>query len=190
MVPVLVFADFTCPYSYVTERALRRRARAGGMELTYRAFELFPDPAPVRQEAEPLPEALHALAEVEGVRLRAPALRPRTRKAHELARFAQARGLEAQLRDALYSAYWEEGRDIGRIDVLVEIASPFGLDATEVRIALDIEGFAEAVQRDREAALRLGVQGTPGIIVGTGERAIFLLGAHSYAELSDAIASF
>jgi predicted DsbA family dithiol-disulfide isomerase len=98
--------------------------------------------------------------------------------------------VEPEVRDALYRAYWEEGRDIGRIDVLTEIGAAFGLDATEIRITLDIEGFAEAVARDREAALRLGIQGTPGMIVGTGERAIFLLGAHSYAELSDAIASY
>ena len=189
VVPVLVFADFTCPYSYVTERALRRRARMGGVEITYRAFELFPDPAPVPQEPERLPAELLALAEAEGVRFGTPALRPRTQKAHELARFAAERGVEPELRDALYRAHWQEARDIGRIDVLTEIGAALGLDAMEIRIALDIERFTAAVGRDREAALRLGIHGTPAVIVGTGERAQLLLGAHGYAQLDEVIAT-
>lgn len=59
-----------------------------------------------------------------------------------------------------------------------------------MRVTLDVERFSTAVERDHAAAVRLGIHGTPGIIIGTGERAIFLLGAHSYAELSDAIASY
>ena len=61
----------------------------------------------------------------------------------------------------IFAAYWTEGRDIGRIDVLSELASSVGLDPEELKIALDIDKFSDEVLRDRELAQKLRVPGTP-----------------------------
>lgn len=187
-VPVLLFADFTCPYSYVTEAALWRRVRGGGMTLTCRAFELHPAPAELPTPDRELPEALIALADAEMVELTPSAHCPRTAKAHELAKLAAERGVERLVRLALYEAYWARDEDLARVDVLSAIGAGCGLDAEDVKIALDIDRYVSAVTRDREAAVRLGVEGTPAVIVGTGERAELLLGAFPYAALDAAVA--
>lgn len=187
-VPVVVFSDFACPFSYVTEEALRRVAEEVELEVDYRAFELFPAPDPLPPDAEAeWAEALRPLAEEVGVELRRPGYRSRTGKAHEAARLAREKGVEARFRAAVFAAYFQQGLDVGRIDVLVGVGAGVGLDRTELKVVLDIDRFTGAVLADREAALRGGVHQLPTLVVGAGPAARALVGAQSYAALRDAV---
>ena len=47
-----LFADFTCPFSYVTEAALWRLSEQQPLTLHARAFELFPAPEPTPHPAQ------------------------------------------------------------------------------------------------------------------------------------------
>lgn len=185
-VPVLAFSDFACPFCYVAEAMLRQREEAGRAAVMYRAFELYPAPAPVPPPAA-WPEALVRLAAVAGVAPAQPTLRPRTAKAHELVYLAREAGREAEVRRALHAAYWREGRDIGRIDVLVAVAGDLGFDAGLVKATLDVDRYTAHVARDREAATRLGIDGVPAAVLGTGTGALLLLGAQPADVLDDAI---
>lgn len=180
LAPVFLFADFACPYSYVTELIVRRRAAEVGTTLRPYSFELFPAPVPLPPPVVPR-RAVLDLAEPEGVQLRTPPLRPRTAKAHELARLAREHGVEETIRDALYRAYWEEGRDIGRVDVLTELAQRHGIDPSEAKVVLDIDRFTELVRRERDVAAAAGVTETPTVVVGTGASAVAYVGAQPYA---------
>jgi predicted DsbA family dithiol-disulfide isomerase len=184
--PVLLYSDFTCPFSYVTEAALRLLSTAGSdAEVGYCAFELYPAPAPLPAFAidDRVSEALLPLAVEAGVRLTGPAFLPRTRKAHEAACFAREHGREPAMRAAIFRAYWQDGRDIGRIDALVSLAEAVGLVAEEMKIALDIDAFADDVQRDRATAERMGIQQTPTLIIGSDAEARVIVGAHPLADL-------
>ncbi|CAN5772546.1 DsbA family oxidoreductase [soil metagenome] len=183
---VLVFADFTCPFSYITETGLRRVVSASGRDIEYRAYEICPTPAPLpapEETAGGWEDALRPLAEEVGVRLRHPSFLPRTRKAHEAARFARERGLEHVLREGIFAALWQEGLDIGRIDVLTRVAAGVGIDPAELKVELDIDRFADEVIGDRSLAERLGVQHTPTLVVGSGDDQRVWVGAQGYADL-------
>jgi predicted DsbA family dithiol-disulfide isomerase len=182
--PVTIFADFSCPYSYLAEAVLWRML-GPDVALIPRAFELYPDPAPLEPPRFPAAEweNLDILAAGADVPLRPADFRPRTRKAHETSRFAREQGREIALRAEIFAAYWTEGRDIGRIDVLVDLAGRVGLDAGELRIALDIDQYEEAVRNDQEVSRRLRVPGTPTIFIGSGIAAQVLVGAQSPNDL-------
>ena len=155
-VPVVVFSDFACPFSYVTEAALRRMEAAGEVEPTCLAWELYPAPAPLPSaDAGGWMDALRPLADELGIALRVPAP-VRTRKAHEAAAFARSKGLGGGMRDALYAAHFAEGRDIGRIDVLVDIGEVVGVDRSELKVVLDVDALAPRVQvlGDLDGAIR------------------------------------
>ncbi|HET8655426.1 MAG TPA: DsbA family protein [Longimicrobiaceae bacterium] len=191
MPPITIFSDFSCPFSYVTEVALRRRAAAGGLEIRYRAFEIYPAPArPIAPAEEPgWDERVRPLARELGVDLRAPGFRPRTRKAHEAYRFAVERGVGDGMRRAIFRAYWGEERDIGRIDVLGELIARLDVDPEDLRIALDIDRFHDEVVGDEEIAARLRVRATPTVFIGTGRDARIHVGALGPAALDEALAS-
>lgn len=184
-----LYSDFTCPFSYVVEAALLRILEDVDATLRYRAYELFPAPATLPPRPEPSAlRALDPLARELGLRMRVPGFTPRTRKAHEAACFAREHGRAAELRDALYRAYWERAEDIGRIDVLVALGEQSGLDATALKIALDIDAFADEVAADRIGADRQDVRHTPTAIVRAATRAERIVGAHPLAELRAALA--
>jgi predicted DsbA family dithiol-disulfide isomerase len=189
-VPVTVFSDFTCPFSYVTEAALRRLAPEVPLALRFHALELYPAPTPLPTDA-PLPWSdalLPLVAEVE-VEIGPPPFATRTRKAHEAARLAESRGVGAPMRAAIFHAFFAEQRDIGRIDVLVELAAALGMDPGEVKVVLDLDSLTEDVLRDNLLAARAGIAATPTLVVGEGAAARMLSGAYPLAELRDLVAA-
>lgn len=182
--PVTIFADFSCPASYLAETALRG---IDGYDLAFdfRAFELYPEPAvldPIRFSREEW-AGLDELAADLDLTLSRPRSRPRTGKAHEAARYARERGSEVEFRREIFAACWRDGRDIGRIDVLADLAAGAGFDADDLRIALDIDRYRDEVLRDGALARRLRVPGTPTIYVGKGSGARVLAGARGPDEL-------
>ncbi|HEU0012362.1 MAG TPA: DsbA family protein [Longimicrobium sp.] len=183
-VPVVVFSDFTCPFSYVTEAALRRMEDAGEVLVTPVPFELYPSPAPLPAAVDGGWEpALRPLAEELGIALRVPAVVGRTRKAHEAAAFAETRGVGRAMRQALFEACFAEGRDVGRIDVVVEAGRSVGLDPTELKVVLDVDAMTAAVADAQARARRAGVEGVPTLLAGTGDEARVIVGARPLAEL-------
>lgn len=188
---ITVFSDFTDPASYVTEAGARVLAAEHGLAVEYRAVEAYPSPTPL-PALEALAERVEAVAgsaRAEGLALELPDFVPRTRKAHEAAMLATEHGKGEAMRKAIQEAYWAEGRDIGRIDVLVEIGAALGLDPDDVKIALDIDRFEDSLARDSDIARRLGIRFVPVVYVGSGPDALILAGVQTRAALDAAIRS-
>ncbi len=166
---LLFFHDFVDPGSYLMEVRLEALAAvAGGSTVVPVPFELRPPPEPMLDAGEPAwLEYWRAMAdrlEHEGHPIARPRMVPWTRKAHELVLFAAERGIGAEARRAIYASFHEGGEDIGRVDVLLRIASALGLDATETKATLDVDRFADDVGAGREKAARLGVRGVPTLV--------------------------
>ncbi|MEO5511404.1 MAG: DsbA family protein [Longimicrobiales bacterium] len=167
---VELFSDFACPFCYLAEVGASRLESAGH-DIRYRSYELRPRPLPLEAPGtDPLKrigwdQIIAPLASELGVVMNFPAFGVRTRKAHEAAKHARERGVERAMRDALFGAYFAEGRDIGRIDVLVAIAESVGVDRTDMKVTLDIDQHAAAVEADATAASRLGLGGVPAYVV-------------------------
>jgi predicted DsbA family dithiol-disulfide isomerase len=90
---------------------------------------------------------------------------PNTRLSHRLIAIAPD-GPKAELVEAIHRAYFEEGRNIGKQSVLLEIADGIGLDAGSLGARLD-RGEGEAqVEEDFSMARRIGVSGVPFFIIG------------------------
>lgn len=184
-VPLVLFTDFACPFSFVTETALARMEEAGEARTTPVAYLLHPPGTPLPAVDDGAWRApLAPIAAELGVRFGEAAPPPaRTRKAHEAAAFAASRGVGPAFRAAVYRARFCDGRDVGRVDVLVELAAALGLDPSETKVVLDVDTFAARVLAEHEAAVRAGVEGVPTLVAGEGEPARWWVGARPYAEL-------
>jgi predicted DsbA family dithiol-disulfide isomerase len=68
------------------------------------------------------------------------------------------------IHDALYKAYFVEGRNIGDPDILVEIAQSVGLPADEARAVLEERRFKDAVDADWAKSHAYGVTGVPTFV--------------------------
>lgn len=171
--PVTFAFDFVDPGSYLVHELLRRRlgpATAEGVRML--PLELRPPPDPLIRAADEgwkeMTRALGEVARVEGVPFDPPAFVPWTRKAHEIALHAEEK--EVGLHGLLFRARFEEGLDLGRVDVLVDIASRAGLDGAEARTVLGVDRFAPRTEDARREAAALRIRGVPTLLAGDGER--------------------
>ncbi|UXU85478.1 DsbA family oxidoreductase [Burkholderia sp. S-53] len=92
---------------------------------------------------------------------------PNTRLAHRLVWFAQQRDSAVALVDALFAAYFRDGRDIGDADVLAEIATGAGLQGDAVCAFLASGEGLDAVVALEAEAVREGVASVPSTRIGT-----------------------
>lgn len=164
---MLIHFDFVDPLSYVAWRAFDEHAedRREAVVTRWVGLELRPPPLPLISTDDPFwaarwREAGGRAASL-GFELSPPRVAPWSRKAHELVFFAAHHGVEPAVRSALFEAYFERAADIGRIDVLVDIASGLGLDRGETKATLDVDKHAEDVLTARTEAEALGLHDIP-----------------------------
>lgn len=165
-----IWSDYVCPFCYLEMPVLAAIEAEFGdaVEIRWRAFELRPDPVPtLDRRGAYLREAwanhVYPMAEQRGMRLRLPPVQPRSRLAFEAELFAHEHGLGDKMRQSLFQAFFEHGRDIGRISVLASIGRAIGLNAARLKFALQNGDFTAAVQADRREAERLGIRGVPAM---------------------------
>ena len=161
------------------------------VELIWRAFELRPEPAPmIDPNSDYLRRAwtdsVAPLAERLGVTMRFPPVKPRTRLAHEAARWARAQRRFEDYHNEIFRAFFERGEDIGDADVLIALAHGSGLDGDSLRQALTNHEFAASVLADEGEAARLGVSGVPAFVAN---RQAALSGVQPVENLIQLIAS-
>jgi len=89
-----------------------------------------------------------------------------SRRAQELGKWAGEQGRGDAFRDAVYRAYFVEGKNIARVEVLSGIAEGIGLDPVEAEQALREERYAAAVDADWHHARELGVSAVPTVVYG------------------------
>ena len=64
----------------------------------------------------------------------------------------------------MFQAYFVAGKNIGNIDILVDVAEAAGLSGTKARQVLVSRGFKDTVDADWQRARRLGVTGVPTFV--------------------------
>ncbi|HEX9939890.1 MAG TPA: DsbA family protein, partial [Longimicrobium sp.] len=86
---------------------------------------------------------------------------PNTRNAHRVLLLAQDHGRLWEAAEAMFAAYFAEGRDVTAAAVLVEVGAAAGLDADAVREMLAGDAYAAAVDEAQEMADGSGITGVP-----------------------------
>lgn len=88
-----------------------------------------------------------------------------SRLAQELGKWADTQPGGDKLHDALYRAYFVDGRNIGDPDILVELAASVGLPTADARAVITTDRrFSDAVDADWEKSHRYGVTGVPTFV--------------------------
>jgi predicted DsbA family dithiol-disulfide isomerase len=179
-----IVSDIICPWCYIGRRRLARALehRPGlPVRISWRVFQLNPEMPKQGLErqaylaakfggslqADRIYEAISKVGIAEGIDFRFDRIErtPNSLNAHRLSRFAARFDKQDAVVDALFRAYFEEGRDIGRVEVLSEIAAENGLDDHASLDFLRSDAERETVIAEDRNARRLGISGVPCFIV-------------------------
>jgi predicted DsbA family dithiol-disulfide isomerase len=174
-----LFADVACPWCWIGERRLKRVLDEEGVEATvrWRPYQLQrglpPEGIPWNElvekkfggweRARPMFAHVAAAGQPEGLRYDFEAITraPNTRNAHRVLLLAQDSGRLWEAAEAMFAAYFAEGRDVTAAAVLVEVGAAAGLDADAVREMLAGDACAAGVDEAQELADRSGITGVP-----------------------------
>ena len=98
--------------------------------------------------------------------MRRPSIIPYTRYALEATEYAGEQGKFYPFHLGLYRAYWEDGKDLGNLEVIREVAGDCDLDWQELRHALESGRYQEPVMTQYREAMELGIRGIPAFLIG------------------------
>lgn len=201
MITIDIVSDTVCPWCFVgkrrLEQALAQMADAPEVTIAWRPFQLNPDMP--REGAdrkthlrakfggdERFKQMYDAITEA-GKSVEIPFAfdkverTPNTIDSHRLIDRAGRNGRQDAVVEALFHAYFLEGRDIGDIDVLVDVATGAGLNGDEIRAYLESDEDIERMKAEDRKAREMGIQGVPCFVInqkyaisGAQEPAAFL----------------
>ncbi len=154
MIKLDILSDPICPWCYIGKTRLERAMEAEPnhpFAIEWHPFQLNPDmPSEGMDRREYLEtkfggkdNAVSVYAEIEkharedGLELDFAAIKrtPNTIDAHRLIHWAGIEGKQNAVVDALFKAYFKEGRDIGDAEVLCDVADSAGL---QIKVRIDI----------------------------------------------------
>ena len=184
-----VWSDVVCPWCYIGKRRLERALESfphrDEVEVVFRSFEL--DPTAPQVGTESIEEALgrkygggpvgarQMMSRVEGIASDvglafdyAHATHTKTVDAHRLLHLALHEGgpgRQAELKEAMLSAYFTRGESMGDHDVLAKVAADTGLDPAQVERVLASDAYADEVASDIAQARAYGATGVPFYVV-------------------------
>ncbi len=185
-----VVHDLVCPWCFLGLRRMLRTLRRRPdilFELAWRPFLLNPDMPRggmsrsdyvVRkfggeERARRLYASIAEIGRAEGVLFRFDRITrtPSSVDAHRLVRWASQFARGAEMVEALFSAHFTDGRDIGDRAVLIAVAIACGLDGRGAHAFLASDIDVDVIHGENLRAHRLGINGVPCFVVG-GRHAI------------------
>ncbi|OCT12398.1 hypothetical protein A8709_31725 [Paenibacillus pectinilyticus] len=198
-----IFQDLVCPWCRIGKKNLMDALNdftTEPVEVHYRAYQLDPS-TPV--EGEPFEALMRNKFRADESKLQgmlqqvtqagqASGLHfdfarvermPNTLKAHQLIAIAPET-IKKQLVDSLFKGYFEDGKDIGNVGVLLDFAEELGMDRDQTQNLLDTKQGLEQVEDDLSFASQAGVTGVPFFVIN---RKYALTGAQPAATFLQAL---
>jgi len=185
--PVLqldVISDVICPWCFIGKRKLDAALATltdVRVNLMWRPYQLYPDTpqegadltAKMKQRyggegAKQMRENIKAAAAGTNIEFSFEKIKitPNTLNAHRLIRWAASTGQQHAIAEALFAGHFEQGRNIGDVATLLEIAGEHGMDVPLLAELFQSDNDIEATRNDDAAARELGVQGVPAFLAG------------------------
>jgi len=178
-----VISDVICPWCYIGKRRLEKAIAAFKDEVQARwlPFQLnpqMPKEGISRREyrtrkfgswehAQELDARMIAVGKSDGIQFAFDRTErtPNTVDAHRLIWLAGEQGVQDAVMEALFRAYFTEGRDISNQQTLIDVVVEAGLNRNQAEALLKSDEGLEAIKEANELARRFRVEGVPFFIV-------------------------
>ncbi len=190
MVKLDIISDPICPWCFIGKTLLDRALEAEPehpFEIEWHPFQLNPDMPPEGMDRRAYLEgkfggkeqAVKVYGQIDqhardvGLELNLGDIKrtPNTLNAHRLIHWAGIEQRQSMVVSAMFRAYFKEGRDIGDVEVLADLADTCGMDAALVQRLLSTDEDLSGI-REKDAGFRkMGVNSVPTFIIA-GQHAV------------------
>jgi predicted DsbA family dithiol-disulfide isomerase len=177
-----IWSDIACPFCYIGKRkignAIQRLPQPEEIVVEWKSFQLNPS-----LQTDPNQNTLTYLAETKGwtmeqtLQMTAQVTAmgkeeglnfnfektavANTKRSHRLLHLAKGFNCQNELKEQLFKAYFEEGKNIDELETLLQCAEQVGIPRAEAINVLDTQAFEEEIDQDVYESRLIGVQGVP-----------------------------
>jgi predicted DsbA family dithiol-disulfide isomerase len=119
------------------------------------------------ERSQELDAKMVAVGETEGIQFALDRIErtPNTLDAHRLIWLAGENGVQDAVVEALFRAYFTEGKDISKRETLLDVVAEAGLDRDQAEGVLNSNEGMQAIREAHEQSRRIGVDGVPFFII-------------------------
>ena len=200
-----IWSDVMCPFCYIGkkhfEQALEKIPYKDNIQVEWKSFQLDQDlskdePIDIMtylterkgitsEQIAGMNARLNEMGAEAGIKFNQDQAKViNTSDAHRLIHFAQTKGKANEAEEALFKAYFTDGKNVANYDTLAEIGEEIGLNKAEVQAMLDSDAFVFDVASDVLDARNIGVSGVPFFVI---DRKYALSGAQPVAYFESAL---
>lgn len=183
---VEIWSDIMCPFCYIGKRrfeaALQAFPHRDQVQVVWRSYQLDPDlktdPSTTvdqmladkkgwtLEQAATMNARVTAMAREAGLDYHLDrAVVANSLDAHRFSHLAAQHGVQDQAEEALFHAYFTDGKNTADHSVLAEIGEQLGISRTETEDMLRSDAFTAEVERDILRAQQIGVRGVPFFVL-------------------------
>ena len=196
-----VISDVICPWCFIGKRRLEKAISqfSEPVQVHWQAYQLNPDlpRAGVSrrdyrikkfgswERSRELDARVQSVGLEEGIDFAFDLIErtPNTLDAHRLIRLAHQEGVQDTVVEALFIAYFTQGRDISNQTVLLDMVADSGLDRNLCEATLMSQESLYAIRQDAQLARQFQIDSVPSFLLN---RRILVVGAQSPDSFLDA----
>ena len=177
-----IWSDIACPFCYIgkrhLEQALSKFNDSIHFDIEWKSYQLQPDLqiteakgldaylAEIKgwsiEQAQSMNQQVSQMAKSSGLNYQLDIAKvANTLKAHQLIQLAKTKSLGDAAEEALFKAYFIEGKDLNDENELCRIAEGIGISSHEISSVLKTQAYVDEIKREQFEAQQLQVRGVP-----------------------------
>jgi predicted DsbA family dithiol-disulfide isomerase len=167
---ITVFYDYICPFSYIGSKRIQKIAGEYGIEIEWKGFEIhpeYPQEGKLRKRSLKMAkvnESLNSVMDEEESEFKLPGFVTNTKMALEAAEFAKTVDKFLEFHNVCYESYMINRKNIGDINVILEIGENIGIDKYRLKEVLNKREMTDSLERYKDDAKKADVLGVPTIL--------------------------
>ena len=196
-----LFSDYVCPWCYVGDNRVKKLADAYDLRIRRVHFPLHPETPQEGRRLEDLfgtgPEGvaeknarMRGVMAADGLPFNDRSHTYNSRLAQEVGKWAETQPGGGAIHDGFFKAYFVDRRNIGDVDVILDVVREAGLDVEAARKVIEERTFKDAVDADWQKSHRYGVTGVPTFVAADADGQLRgVTGAQPYEVLEQLMAA-
>lgn len=176
MLKVVVYSDYICPFCYIGFHRIEKLKEQFDLDVEWRPFELHPETPKEGvlvnelffsgEYLEMVTANVKRLADEAGITINFSGKLPNSRLSLYISEFMREKGKFDEFHELIFEKYWKEGKDIGDLSLLLDLAKSIGSNKNEIQSYIESDEPLNKLRKSNLELNRYGINGVPTFIIG------------------------
>ena len=169
---VTVYYDYICPFCYLGTKRILGLSKEFNLTIDWKGIEIHPEFPPQGKKrtktlkSKSFAETIREMAKEDNIEIKLPGYATNSRLSLEASEFAKIKGKFLEFHIGIYEAYFLEGRNIGDIEIVLDIGEKAGLHRSDLVECLNKRTMFDNIEANKKEAEDNIILGVPTFIFG------------------------